>query len=151
MKIIKRSGAEASFDLSKIIIAIQKANKSVKQGDRMQESDILEIANKVEQDCLALKRSPSVEEIQDMVENELMDRQVFAVARNYITYRYRRALVRKSNSTDEQILSLLECNNEEAKQENSNKNPTVNRVQRDYMAARFLRILPVDFCCRRMW
>ena len=134
MKIIKRSGAEASFDLSKIIIAIQKANKSVKQGDRMPESDILEIANKVEQDCLALKRSPSVEEIQDMVENELMDRQVFAVARNYITYRYRRALVRKSNSTDEQILSLLECNNEEAKQENSNKNPTVNSVQRDYMA-----------------
>lgn len=134
MKIIKRSGAEASFDLSKIIIAIQKANKSVKEADRMAESDILEIANKVEQDCLALKRSPNVEEIQDMVENELMDREVFSVARNYITYRYRRALVRKSNSTDEQILSLLECNNEEAKQENSNKNPTVNSVQRDYMA-----------------
>jgi len=134
MKIIKRSGAEVGFDLEKIIAAVRKANESVKQSERMQERDILRIAGRVEENCLALKRSPSVEEIQDMVENELMNRQVFSIARNYITYRYRRALVRKANSTDEQILSLIECNNEEVKQENSNKNPTVNSVQRDYMA-----------------
>ncbi|MDO4513205.1 MAG: anaerobic ribonucleoside-triphosphate reductase [Lachnospiraceae bacterium] len=134
MKIIKRSGAEVAFDLSKIVAAIRKANESVKESERIPEKEIDEIAQKVERECQALKRSPSVEEIQDMVEDQLMNRQVFSVARNYITYRYRRALVRKANSTDEQILSLLECNNEEAKQENSNKNPTVNSVQRDYMA-----------------
>ena len=96
-----------------------------------------------------MKRTPSVEEIQDMVENQLMNKHAFTVARNYITYRYKRALVRKSNSTDEQILSLLECNNEEVKQENSNKNPTVNSVQRDYMAGEVARISPSVFFCRR--
>ena len=111
MKIIKRSGVEDIFDANKIVAAVQKANASVIDYEK-----------------------PSVEEIQDMVENQLMNKHAFTVARNYITYRYKRALVRKSNSTDEQILSLLECNNEEVKQENSNKNPTVNSVQRDYMA-----------------
>ncbi len=134
MKIIKRSGSEATFDIQKIIAAINKANASVIDYEKLTDEQILEIARNVELACENMKRSPSVEEIQDMVENQLMNQHAFTVARNYITYRYRRALVRKSNSTDEQILSLLECNNEEAKQENSNKNPTVNSVQRDYMA-----------------
>ena len=134
MKIIKRSGSEAVFDSNKIIAAVQKANASVIDYEKLTEQQIKEIAANVETACENMKRSPSVEEIQDMVENQLMNQRAFTVARNYITYRYKRALVRKSNSTDEQILSLLECNNEEVKQENSNKNPTVNSVQRDYMA-----------------
>ena len=134
MKIIKRSGAEATFDLKKIIAAIRKANASVKDTEKLTEQEIDEISQVVADNCEHMKRSPSVEEIQDMVENQLMKYRAYNMARNYITYRYKRALVRKSNSTDQQILSLLECNNEEVKQENSNKNPTVNSVQRDYMA-----------------
>ena len=134
MKIIKRSGSEDYFDSSKIVNAINKANASVIDYEKLSDEQIEEIAANVENACENMKRSPSVEEIQDMVENQLMNQRAFTVARNYITYRYKRALVRKSNSTDEQILSLLECNNEEVKQENSNKNPTVNSVQRDYMA-----------------
>ena len=134
MKIIKRSGVEEVYDGSKIIAAVRKANASVIDYEKLTEEQIREIAANVENACENMKRSPSVEEIQDMVENQLMNQRAFTVARNYITYRYKRALVRKSNSTDEQILSLLECNNEEVKQENSNKNPTVNSVQRDYMA-----------------
>ncbi len=134
MKIIKRSGMEDVFDIRKIEAAIRKANDSVIDYEKLEENQIQEILNNVEKACENMKRSPSVEEIQDMVENQIMNQRAFNVARNYITYRYKRALVRKSNSTDEQILSLLECNNEEVKQENSNKNPTVNSVQRDYMA-----------------
>ena len=134
MKIIKRSGSEVAFDMSKIEAAIRKANASVMDSEKMEEEQIKGITRSVETACESMQRSPSVEEIQDMVENEIMNRRAFSVARNYITYRYKRALVRKANSTDEQILSLLECNNEEVKQENSNKNPTVNSVQRDYMA-----------------
>ena len=134
MKIIKRSGMEDTFDLKKIEAAIRKANDSVIDYEKLSEDKIQAILKNVEKACENMKRSPSVEEIQDMVENQIMNQRAFNVARNYITYRYKRALVRKSNSTDEQILSLLECNNEEVKQENSNKNPTVNSVQRDYMA-----------------
>ena len=134
MKIIKRSGAEVDFDISKIIAAVQKANESVPVAERMTQEQILRISNQVMASCEEMKRAMNVEEIQDLVENQIMDLRAFGVARNYITYRYKRALVRKSNSTDEQILSLIECNNEEVKQENSNKNPTVNSVQRDYMA-----------------
>ena len=134
MKIIKRSGSEDFFDGAKIVAAIKKANASVIDYEKMTDEQIEEIAENVETACENMKRSPSVEEIQDMVENQLMNKRAFTVARNYITYRYKRAIVRKSNSTDQQILSLLECNNEEVKQENSNKNPTVNSVQRDYMA-----------------
>ena len=134
MKIIKRSGAEVVFDLDKIINAIKKANDTVREEDKLTESEIDAIAEVVADHCEEMKYSPNVEEIQDMVENQLMKYNAYTMARNYITYRYKRALVRKSNSTDEQILTLLECNNEEVKQENSNKNPTVNSVQRDYMA-----------------
>ncbi|MCH5269238.1 MAG: anaerobic ribonucleoside-triphosphate reductase [Lachnospiraceae bacterium] len=134
MKIIKRSGSEVTFNLKKIEDAIRKANSSVMDSEKMTEDQIKGITRSVENACESMQRSPSVEEIQDMVENEIMNQRAFSVARNYITYRYKRALVRKANSTDEQILSLLECNNEEVKQENSNKNPTVNSVQRDYMA-----------------
>ena len=134
MKIIKRSGTEDTFDIKKIDAAIRKANDSVIDYEKLSEEKIRIILENVERACENMKRSPGVEEIQDMVENQIMSQRAFNVARNYITYRYRRELVRKSNSTDEQILSLLECNNEEVKQENSNKNPTVNSVQRDYMA-----------------
>ncbi|MDD6057011.1 MAG: anaerobic ribonucleoside-triphosphate reductase, partial [Clostridiales bacterium] len=134
MKIIKRSGSEDIFDLKKIEAAIRKANESVIDYEKLGEDEIQMILLNVERACENMKRSPSVEEIQDMVENQIMSHKAFNVARNYITYRYKRELIRKSNSTDEQILTLLECNNEEVKQENSNKNPTVNSVQRDYMA-----------------
>lgn len=134
MNIIKRSGTEETFDIDKIIIAVTKANNEVIEKERLSEEQIRNIAENVMQICSQMNRSLSVEEIQDLVENQIMDKRAFTVARKYITYRYKRALVRKSNSTDEQILSLLECNNEEVKQENSNKNPTVNSVQRDYMA-----------------
>lgn len=134
MKIIKRSGTEVTFDIAKIMAAVSKANKEVIHSERLSDEQIEIISSNVEQICREMNRSLSVEEIQDLVENQIMNLRAFAVARKYITYRYKRALVRKSNSTDEQILSLLECNNEEVKQENSNKNPTVNSVQRDYMA-----------------
>ena len=134
MKIIKRSGTEVTFDIDKIIAAVSKANNEVVHSERLSDEQIEMISKNVEDICQEMNRSLSVEEIQDLVENQIMNLRAFAVARKYITYRYKRALVRKSNSTDEQILSLLECNNEEVKQENSNKNPTVNSVQRDYMA-----------------
>lgn len=134
MKIIKRSGAETDFDITKIIAAVQKANDSVPAAYRMSPQQVLEISDNVKIECENRERALNVEEIQDMVEDQIMNIRYFGVARNYITYRYKRALIRKSNSTDEQILSLIECNNEEVKQENSNKNPTVSSVQRDYMA-----------------
>ncbi len=134
MKIIKRNGSEVEFDVHKILSAIRKANKEVSEDNRLSEEQICLIAEKVTALAGDLNRSVSVEEIQDFVENQIMDQKAFAVARKYITYRYSRALVRKSNTTDERILTLIECNNEEVKQENSNKNPTVNSVQRDYMA-----------------
>ena len=134
MKIIKRSGAEVDFDPKKIEIAVKKANESVVPSERMSDIQIKRIAEDVESAATNVNRSLSVEEIQDMVEDQIMNQRAFDVARRYITYRYQRALVRKANTTDEQILSLIECNNEEVKQENSNKNPTVNSVQRDYMA-----------------
>ena len=134
MKIIKRSGEEVAFDKEKIIEALKKANKDVAERDRISEGALYAIADVVTEQCESLGRAPQVEEIQDMVENRLMATMCFALARKYITYRYKRALVRKVNTTDAQILSLIECNNEEVKQENSNKNPTVNSVQRDYMA-----------------
>ncbi len=134
MKIIKRSGAEEIFDVEKIAAAIAKANDTVSDDKKLTSDEINEIAEVVMDKCERMDRSANVEEIQDMVENQLMKYRAYEMARNYITYRFRRALVRKSNSTDEQILSLLECNNEEVKQENSNKNPVVNSVQRDYMA-----------------
>ena len=150
MKIIKRSGAEVVFDPQKIIIAISKANESVVPSERMSEIQIKRIAEDVESAAANINRSLSVEEIQDMVEDQIMNQRAFSVARRYITYRYNRALIRKSNTTDEQILSLIECNNEEVKQENSNKNPTVNSVQRDYMAGEVSKditkriLLPAD-------
>ena len=134
MKIIKRSGAEVDFDPKKIEIAVKTANESVVPSERMSDIQIKRIAEDVESAAANVNRSLSVEEIQDMVEDQIMNQRAFDVARRYITYRYQRALVRKANTTDEQILSLIECNNEEVKQENSNKNPTVNSVQRDYMA-----------------
>ena len=134
MKIIKRNGSEAAFDISKIIVAIGKANATVDESIRMTPVQIQRIAESVVLSCERLGRSPSVEEVQDMVEKQIMAHGAFEVAKNYITYRYTRTLVRQSNTTDDKILSLIECNNEEAKQENSNKNPVVNSTQRDYMA-----------------
>ncbi len=134
MKVIKRNGAEVAFDINKIVVAVKAANESVADAERMSDTQIKLIAENVEKKCGRVTRSLGVEEIQDIVEDQIMAQRAFAVARKYITYRYSRALVRKTNTTDEQILSLIECNNEEVKQENSNKNPTVNSVQRDYMA-----------------
>ena len=134
MKIIKRSGEEVAFDKEKIAGALRKANKEVLERDRISEGALNAIVDVVTEQCAALGRSPHVEEIQDMVENRLMATLCFALARKYITYRYNRALIRKANTTDAQILALIESNNEEVKQENSNKNPTVNSVQRDYIA-----------------
>ena len=141
MKIIKRNGAEMEFDISKIENAIMKANMSVEDGSRMTPLQIKRIAQSVELDCENMGRSPSVEEIQDLVEKQIMAHGAFEVAKSYITYRYTRSLVRQSNTTDEKILSLIECCNEEAKQENSNKNPVVNSTQRDYMAGEVSRDL----------
>ena len=134
MKIIKRNGAEEIFDINKIVNAIQKANREVNGTDKLSDEEIQAISAQVEHSCLNMSHCPSVEEIQDLVENQIMNKQKFKLARTYITYRYERALVRKANSTDDQIMSLIECDNEEVKQENSNKNPIVNSVQRDYMA-----------------
>ena len=134
MKIIKRNGSEVPFDITKIITAVTKASDSVSRKSSLTQEQILSIANDVTEQCQALNRAVSVEEIQDMVENKLMDIQAHDVARHYITYRYVQSLKRQTNTTDERILSLIEGQNEEVKQENANKNPTVNSVQRDYMA-----------------
>ena len=134
MKIIKRNGMEVEFDLDKIVNAVRKANDSVLEMHQMSAEQIMVISANVKKKMQQVKRTLNVEEIQDMVEDEIMNQRAFEVARSYITYRYKRALARKANSTDEQILSLIECSNEEVKQENSNKNPIVNSVQRDYMA-----------------
>ena len=134
MRIIKRSGAEADFDISKIIVAIYKANAVVGEDDKLKKSQVDRIANTVENQCRSMNRAMSVEEIQDMVEDGIMRENAYEVARRYITYRYVQSIKRKNNTTDDKILSLIECDNEEVKQENSNKNPTVASVQRDYMA-----------------
>ena len=150
MKIIKRNGAEVAFDIQKIERAITKANNSVTEADRMTPVQIGRIAESVELQCQKMNRAPTVEEIQDMVEHHIMAHGAFEVAKHYITYRYTRSLVRRANTTDDKILSLIECNNEEAKQENSNKNPVVNSTQRDYMAGEVSRditnrlLLPQD-------
>ena len=141
MKVIKRNGSEVTFDLSKIVAAITKANQSVEEDARMTALQVERIAEFVELSCLKMNRSPSVEEIQDLVEYQIMAHGAYEVAKNYVTYRYTRSLVRKSNTTDDKILSLIECCNEEAKQENSNKNPIVNSTQRDYMAGEVSRDL----------
>ena len=134
MKLIKRNGSEAEFDKNKIYLAIEKANLAVEENDRIRQSEIRKITDKIVKRCEKLGRAVSVEEVQDMVEREIMALGAFVLAKTYITYRYTRELVRKSNTTDDKIISLIDCNNEEVKQENSNKNPTVNSVQRDYMA-----------------
>lgn len=137
MKIIKRNGTEVVFDITKIISAITKANNADDSSKELSREQIVRIAASVEQKCSSINRASSVEEIQDMVEQKIMEQGAFKVAKRYIKYRYNRTLVRRANTTDNQILSLIECNNEEVKQENSNKNPTVNSVQRDYMAGEF--------------
>ncbi len=150
MKVIKRNGSEVVFDISKIITAIAKANEAVEEDARMTAMQIKRIAEAVELNCIRMNRAPGVEEIQDLVEKQIMAHGAYEVAKKYITYRYTRTLVRRSNTTDERILSLIECCNEEAKQENANKNPTVNSVQRDYMAGEVSRditnriLLPED-------
>ena len=150
MKVIKRNGSEVDFDITKIIAAITKANDVVEESERMTPMQIRRIAESVDLACQKMNRSPSVEEIQDLVEKQIMAHGAFEVATRYITYRYTRSLVRRSNTTDEKILSLIECCNEEAKQENSNKNPVVNSTQRDYMAGEVSRditnriLLPPD-------
>ena len=141
MRVIKRNGAEVEFDIIKIIAAVTKANNVVDEEARMTPVQIQRIAESVELSCQSLGRAPTVEEIQDFVEHQIMAHGAFEVAKRYITYRYNRSLVRKSNTTDDKILSLIECNNEEAKQENSNKNPVVNSTQRDYMAGEVSRDL----------
>ncbi len=150
MKVIKRNGAEVIFDIEKIVAAVTKANNSVDESARMSALQIRRIAEFVELSCIKMNRSPSVEEIQDLVEYQIMAHGAYEVAKNYITYRYTRSLVRRTNTTDDKILSLIECCNEEAKQENSNKNPVVNSTQRDYMAGEVSRdltermLLPAD-------
>ncbi|MEE0969285.1 MAG: anaerobic ribonucleoside-triphosphate reductase, partial [Clostridia bacterium] len=150
MKVIKRNASEVDFDITKIITAITKANEAVTEEARMTPLQVRRIAERVVHSCEALGRSPAVEEIQDMVESQIMAHGAFEVAKSYITYRYVRNLVRQSNTTDDKILSLIECNNEEAKQENSNKNPIINSTQRDYMAGEVSRditnriLLPKD-------
>ena len=141
MKVIKRNGAEVEFDIVKIIAAVTKANAATEEDARMTPVQIQRIAESVELACQGLGRAPTVEEIQDFVEHQIMAHGAFEVAKRYITYRYTRSLVRKSNTTDDKILTLIECNNEEAKQENSNKNPVVNSTQRDYMAGEVSRDL----------
>ena len=141
MRVIKRNGAEVEFDIVKIIAAVTKANAATEEDARMTPVQIQRIAESVELACQGLGRAPTVEEIQDFVEHQIMAHGAFEVAKRYITYRYTRSLVRKSNTTDDKILTLIECNNEEAKQENSNKNPVVNSTQRDYMAGEVSRDL----------
>ena len=150
MKIIKRNGSEAEFDREKIVSAITRANATMEEEHRITAVQIDRIADSVVISCENLERAPSVEEVQDMVEHQLMAHGAFELAKSYITYRYNRSLVRQSNTTDDKILSLIECNNEEAKQENSNKNPVINSTQRDYMAGEVSRditnriLLPED-------
>ena len=150
MKVLKRNGTEVVFDIAKIIVAVSKANEAVNEEDRMTPKQVQRIAEAVELSCIRMNRAPSVEEIQDLVETQIMAHGAYEVAKKYITYRYTRNLVRRSNTTDDKILSLIECCNEEAKQENANKNPTVNSVQRDYMAGEVSRditdriLLPED-------
>ena len=150
MKIIKRNGSEAHFDNAKIYAAISKANQAVDAAQRISESDIAKVTELVTDKCKNLGRTPEVEEVQDMVEREIMALGAYVLAKTYITYRYTRELVRKSNTTDERIMSLIECVNEDIKQENSNKNPTVNSIQRDYMAGEVSKdltrriLLPAD-------
>ncbi|MBQ9760345.1 MAG: anaerobic ribonucleoside-triphosphate reductase, partial [Clostridia bacterium] len=139
MKVIKRNGSEVIFDITKIITAITKANEAVEEEYRMTPMQIKRIAEAVELSCIRMNRAPSVEEIQDLVESQIMAHGAYEVSKKYITYRYTRTLVRRSNTTDDRILSLIECCNEEAKQENANKNPVVNSVQRDYMAGEVSR------------
>ena len=141
MRVIKRNGAEVEFDIIKIISAVTKANDATEEDARMTPVQIQRIAESVELACQSLGRAPTVEEIQDFVEHQIMAHGAFEVAKRYITYRYTRSLVRRSNTTDDKILTLIECNNEEAKQENSNKNPVVNSTQRDYMAGEVSRDL----------
>ena len=134
MKIVKRNGSEVTFDVTKIVSAIERANITVPPEQRLTHQQILDAGDAVEAEALACGHTVTVEEVQDMVEDQIMAKGAFSVARNYITYRYVQGLKRQNNTTDDKILSLIECNNEEVKQENSNKNPTVNSVQRDYMA-----------------
>ena len=141
MRVIKRNGTEVEFDITKIITAITKANEAIEEEARLTPMQIRRLAEAVELSCIRLNRAPEVEEIQDMVEKQIMAHGAYEVAKKYITYRYTRNLVRRSNTTDDKILSLIECCNEEAKQENANKNPTVNSVQRDYMAGEVSRDL----------
>ncbi|MBR4544726.1 MAG: anaerobic ribonucleoside-triphosphate reductase [Oscillibacter sp.] len=150
MTVIKRNGTEVPFDITKITEAVRKANETVEEKNRMTPTQILRIAERVQLSCMKMGRAPSVEEIQDLVEYQIMANGAYEVAKNYVTYRYTRSLARESNTTDEKILSLIECCNEEAKQENSNKNPVVNSTQRDYMAGEVSRdltervLLPAD-------
>ncbi|MCQ2537062.1 MAG: anaerobic ribonucleoside-triphosphate reductase [Lachnospiraceae bacterium] len=150
MKVIKRNGTEVVFDINKIVVAVTKANEAVEERKQTTAAQIKRISEAVEIACINMSHAPGVEEIQDLVEKQIMAHGAFEVAKKYITYRYTRTLVRQSNTTDEKILSLIECNNEEVKQENSNKNPTVNSVQRDYMAGEVSRdltnriLLPAD-------
>ena len=134
MKIIKRSGTEVTFDIDKIVNAIRAANLEVEEGSRLTDRQVIYAAQNVAEACEKAGHTVSVEEIQDLVEDEIMRLDCYEVARHYIIYRYVQSLKRQKNTTDDKILSLIECNNEEVKQENSNKNPTVNSVQRDYMA-----------------
>ena len=131
MKLIKRNGSEVVFDAEKIAAAVTKANNAVEENERISEKEIRRITDNVVKKCDKMHRAVNVEEVQDMVEDEIMKLGAFVLAKAYITYRYKRQLVRKSNTTDDKILTLIECNNEEVKQENANKNPTVNSVQRD--------------------
>ena len=150
MKIIKRNGSEMPFDSNKIFSAISRANAQVEDTDRISPEEIQAITDKVTEYCIRLERAPGVEEVQDRVEHELMTHGAFVLAKCYITYRYKRALVRQSNTTDDKILSLIECTNEEAKQENANKNPVITSTQRDYMAGEVSKdlserqLLPAD-------
>ena len=150
MKLIKRNGAEVVFDAGKIYAAVEKANAAVVEQERIPAAQIKKLTDRVTKKCEKLSRAVSVEEVQDMVERELMALGAFTLAKTYITYRYTRELVRRANTTDDKIMSLIECNNEEVKQENSNKNPTVNSVQRDYMAGEVSKdltrrlLLPAD-------
>ena len=147
MKIIKRNGSEAVFDITKIIAAVTKANNVVPESQRLTNHQIIELADKVQATCLNRGHAMNVEEIQDIVEDAIMATGAYEVARKYITYRYVQSLKRTHNTTDDRILSLIECNNEEVKQENSNKNPTVNSVQRDYMAGE----APSTACSATIW
>ena len=145
MKIIKRNGSEETFNAGKIAIAVTKANSAVERQELTPEQ-IAEIADYIDYKCAKLNRSASVEEVQDMVENQIMAMGAFEVARRYVRYRYSRSLIRKANTTDDRILTLLECNNEEVMEENSNKDPVVNSVQRDYMAGEVSKDITKDVC-----